>query len=313
MSAVPQPLVAVDGVVKDYGALRAVDRVSFTLDAGKVVAVLGPNGSGKTSLFRMLVGFNRPDHGAIRYVAADGRTHDVAPPAELGYMPEERGLYPDAKVADVIAYFGQLRGAAEEAAHVRATVLLKELDIAQHAGKRVKELSKGNQQKVQLATCLVNDPRLVVLDEPFSGLDPLNQESLLDYLGEVARRGTGIVLSAHHLQLVERLADSALILSRGAVVAEHHGRSPQRASQRIAIELADGEGSRDAGLALERAGAAKTGERTYEFTGDIDAQAAETIAALVRSRALAALRTGEPSLRDTFFSALDGVRKESVQ
>lgn len=312
MNAV-QPLLAVDGVVKDYGTLRAVDRVSFALEPGKVVAVLGPNGSGKTSLFRMLVGFNRPDHGSIRYVAADGRVRDVAPPADLGYMPEERGLYPDAKVADVIAYFGQLRGVAEEAAHVRAVVLLKELDIPQHAGKRVKELSKGNQQKVQLAACLVNDPRLLVLDEPFSGLDPLNQESLLDYLAQVAGRGVGIVLSAHHLQLVERLADSALILSRGAVVAEHRGRSPQRASQRVAVELADVDGAVEAGLALERAGATKTGAHTYEFNGEIGTEAAETIAALLRSRVLASLRAGEPSLRDAFFSALDGARKEALQ
>ena len=305
------PLLDVAGVVKDYAQLRAVDRVTFRLAPGQVVAILGPNGAGKSSLFRMLVGFMRPDQGHIRYLARDGRTHDSVLAAELGFMPEERGLYQDVKVQDVLAYFGQLRGLAEEPAHVQVTKILKELQIPQHAGKRVKELSKGNQQKVQLAACLVGDPRVLVLDEPFSGLDPINQESLLEYLGELAARGIGILLSAHHLQLVERVADHALILNRGAVVAEHHGRA-KPLTQRVRVALADTPDFADAVAALVDAGGVAAGERIVEWDGDLPAAAAATVAALLRARAIASVTTGSPSLSETFFSALDGERQEAV-
>ncbi len=207
-------LLSVSEIHKQYATTHAVNAVSFTVEAGEIFALLGPNGAGKTSTVRMLIGLTNPDRGNIVYQALSGDQNHIQA-AELGYLPEERGLYQDQKILDVLIYFAQLRGVTRTAARTAALQWLERFSLADRAKEKVSALSKGNQQKIQLIAALQHQPRIVVLDEPFSGLDPINQEMVLDLLRDLRKQGTTILLSAHQMALVERLADRILLMNRG--------------------------------------------------------------------------------------------------
>jgi ABC-2 type transport system ATP-binding protein len=207
------PLLSVRHVVKRFVSTTAVNDVSFDLHSGEVFALLGPNGAGKTTLLRMLLGLMYPDAGEIRF--ADGVP---LPPSQIGYLPEDRGLYQDVPVLRTLIYFGRLRGMTRTDAQQSAERWLERLDLHDRRGELLKALSKGNQQKVQFISAVLHAPRLAVLDEPFSGLDPLNQDLFLTLFRELRAAGTTILLSAHQMQLVERSADRLLVMNRGRVV-----------------------------------------------------------------------------------------------
>jgi ABC-2 type transport system ATP-binding protein len=210
------PAVVAETLVKDFGRVRAVDGLGFAVERGTIFALLGANGAGKTTTLRMLLGLVRPDSGSLRLdLHGDGRP---ASPPDVGYLPEERGLFREAPVGRTIAYFGVLRGLPRPRAEAEAAAWLARLGLEQRAHEKPDALSKGNQQKVQLAAALVHRPRLAVLDEPFSGLDPVNQELLLEILRELRDAGTTVLLSAHQMQLVERIADRLLIVESGREV-----------------------------------------------------------------------------------------------
>jgi len=197
--------------------VRAVAGVSLQVREGELVALLGPNGAGKTTLVRMLIGLTRPDRGHVRYTV-DGVAAPALPPAMLGYLPEDRGLYQDVPVLRTLAYFGRLRGMGRAEAERAARDWLERFDLADRAREPLKALSKGNQQKVQFASAVLHRPRFAILDEPFSGLDPLNQDLFVRVIAELRDGGTTVLLSAHQMQLVERLADRLVLLSRGREV-----------------------------------------------------------------------------------------------
>jgi len=210
--------LSVDQISKKYKTTQAVDRLSFQVQRGKIFAFLGPNGAGKSTSVRMLLGLIRPDSGSIRF-------HDLAdgqrPAANsMGYLPEERGLYLDRSVLDNLIYLGRLRGMAKPAARDKACDWLKRFDLLERRDEKVSALSKGNQQKVQLIAAILHDPEVAILDEPFSGLDPINQEKMLEILRELKANGTTILLSAHQMALVERLADDLLLMSHGRSVLQ---------------------------------------------------------------------------------------------
>jgi ABC-2 type transport system ATP-binding protein len=210
-------LLTVEKVLKQYGSVRAVDDVSLDVRDGEIVALLGPNGAGKTTLIRMLVGLTRPDTGRVRY-HMDGAKRPALAAPQLGYLPEERGLYQDVPTARTLAYFGRLRGMSVTDASRAAAEWLERFSLADRANEPLKTLSKGNQQKVQFASAVLHRPRFAILDEPFSGLDPLNQDLFVRTIGELRDGGTTVLLSAHQMQLVERLADRVILLSRGREV-----------------------------------------------------------------------------------------------
>jgi len=213
------PLLVVEDVHKEYGAVRAVAGVSIDVRDGEIVALLGPNGAGKTTLIRMLVGLTRPDRGKVAYyIDAEGRERSSLPAPALGYLPEERGLYQDVSAARTLAYFGRLRGLSRVDAVRAASEWLERLSLADRGNEPLKALSKGNQQKVQFASAVLHRPRFAILDEPFSGLDPLNQDLFVRTIRELRETGTTVLLSAHQMQLVERLADRVILLSRGREV-----------------------------------------------------------------------------------------------
>jgi ABC-2 type transport system ATP-binding protein len=213
------PLLNVEHVVKRYATVTAVDGVSLAVHPGERFALLGPNGAGKSSLIRMILGLTRPDAGRIT-LALDGSiaTPGHANATKIGYLPEERGLYQDVPLLRTLTYFATLRGMSPKDGEAAARHWLERLSLADRASEPVKALSKGNQQKVQLASALLHKPTLAILDEPFSGLDPLNQEFLLGVIRDLSSEGTTVLFSAHQMQLVERLADRIAIMQHGKVV-----------------------------------------------------------------------------------------------
>lgn len=211
-------MLELNGLTRRYGALLALDDLSFSVQAGQVLGFVGPNGAGKTTAMRIVLGLLEPDAGTVRF---DGRPVDAALRRRIGYMPEERGLYPKMRVRDQLVYLGRLHGLPPVQAAGDADGLLDRLGLADRAGARVEELSLGNQQRVQLAAALLGDPVLLVLDEPFSGLDPVGVDVLAGVLAERAAQGTPIVFSSHQLDLVERLCDAVAIVNAGRLVA--HG------------------------------------------------------------------------------------------
>jgi ABC-2 type transport system ATP-binding protein len=204
-----------ESVIKRFGGFTAIDRLSFDVPEGGVFGFLGANGAGKTTSLRMALDILRPTSGRIEVLGrAPGR--DQAP--LIGFLPEERGLYRQMSVLGVIAYFGRLKGLSAREARRAAARLIEQLDLVEWARRPVGRLSKGMSQKVQVATALVNAPRLLLLDEPFSGLDPVNQSLLEDLVREASRAGATVVFSTHVMQHAERLCDQLLLISKGRPV-----------------------------------------------------------------------------------------------
>jgi ABC-2 type transport system ATP-binding protein len=204
------PALSIDRVTKRFATVTAVDDVTFSVGRGELLALLGPNGAGKSTLLRMIVGIFRPDAGeVVRHLTG-----------ALGYLPEDRGLHQDVPVLRVLTYFGVLHGMSRRDATDAATRWLERLDLGARANETVKSLSKGNQQKVQFVAAVLHRPPLVLLDEPFSGLDPVNQDVFVRCIGELRADGSTVLFSAHQMPLVERLADRLILVRRGRVALE---------------------------------------------------------------------------------------------
>jgi ABC-2 type transport system ATP-binding protein len=205
-----------DGLHKSFGDNRVLEGVHFAVQPGSMFGFCGSNGAGKTTTMRIAMGLVRADAGEVRW---HGRPLDEETRRRVGYMPEERGLYPKMKVGEQVAYFARLHGMNRAAATRAAQEWVERLGLGERRGDPVEKLSLGNQQRVQLAAALVSRPEVLILDEPFSGLDPVGVDSLAEALLERGRAGVPVVFSSHQLDLVERLCDSVGILARGHMVA----------------------------------------------------------------------------------------------
>ena len=203
-------------LTRRFGDLIAVDAVSIDVPGGQLTGFVGANGAGKTTTMRMMMGVLGITSGEVRF---DGRPVTAADRRRFGYMPEERGLYPKQPVLDQLVYLGQLSGMTAAAARSSALDLLDRFGLADRVREKVEKLSLGNQQRVQVIAAVMTDPIALVLDEPFSGLDPLAVEAMAGLLREQTRRGVPVLFSSHQLDLVERLCDRLVIMSRGRVVA----------------------------------------------------------------------------------------------
>ena len=208
-------MLRVDNLSKRYGNVLALDRATFVARPGRIVGFLGPNGAGKTTTMRCIFGLATPDSGQVTW-----NNDDIDPATRLrfGYMPEERGLYPKMRIAEQLSYFGRLSGLSASAANRAAASWLERLGLADRALSKLEELSHGNQQRVQLAAALVHEPELAVLDEPFSGLDPLGVEAMAILLKDLAANGVAILFSSHQLDLVEGICEDVVIINDGRVV-----------------------------------------------------------------------------------------------
>jgi len=207
----------VTSISKDYGNIAAVSQVSFQINSGDIFALLGPNGAGKSSIIRMLVGMTRPDSGSIM-VSYQDEHYDHVPRRLLGYLPEDRGLYPDKSIEKNLLYLAQLHGLSKQKALQEMAHWLDVFELTDRRQEDLKQLSKGNQQKVQLIAAVLHQPALVILDEPFSGLDPINQEKVVGFLKALKARGMTVILSAHQMAMVEKLADHMLLMAQGKAI-----------------------------------------------------------------------------------------------
>jgi ABC-2 type transport system ATP-binding protein len=203
-------------LARTYGDVVALDGVTFSVPAGQMFGFVGPNGAGKTTAMRIVLGVLEPDRGQVLW---RGAPVDFEKRSRFGYMPEERGLYPKMRVRDQLVYFARLHGLDESEATRSADRWIEQLGLVERAGDRVEQLSLGNQQRVQLAAALVHDPELLVLDEPFSGLDPVGVDVLSGVLADYASTGVPVVFSSHQLELVERLCEAVAIIKDGRLVA----------------------------------------------------------------------------------------------
>ncbi len=208
-------MLEVQNVTKRYDGRAVVNRVSFSVQPGEIFALLGPNGAGKTTLIRMITDIIRPDRGTIR---VNGAPNAGPRRPNIAYLPEERGLYKRARVVDAIALYGELKGMSAAAARAAALALLRRVELEEWALKQVQALSKGMQQKVQFCTALIGGPQIIILDEPFTGLDPVNTQLLEEMLDERRRQGTTVLLSTHQISKVEELCDRALMINHGHMV-----------------------------------------------------------------------------------------------
>jgi ABC-2 type transport system ATP-binding protein len=208
-------VVAFDGVTKSYGNTPALQDVSFDVPAGEIFGLLGPNGAGKSSLIRILMDIIRPDSGEVRVFGHPRTREDLD---RLGYLPEERGLYTKLSVIDVMTYFGALKGLSRAEAHRRALQWLEKVELPQVASWKIERLSKGMSQKVQIAATLLSDPEVCVMDEPTTGLDPVNVRLVQDLLIERRRNGRTTILSTHQMNQVEALCDRVALLHRGRLM-----------------------------------------------------------------------------------------------
>ncbi len=208
-------MLAVHDLHKSFGDIHALSGCSFEIARGHMLGFLGPNGAGKTTAMRSVFRLIRPDSGEITWDDSPIGPDDLL---RFGYMPEQRGLYPKMKSGDQLAYFGRLHGMSKKDARHSAESWLERFGLSDRIGDPVEALSHGNQQRVQLAAALVHDPELLVLDEPFSGLDPIAVETMSDVLREQAQAGKAVVFSSHQLDLVEDLCEDVAIVNEGAVV-----------------------------------------------------------------------------------------------
>ncbi len=211
-----QSLVVAHGIGKSFGSVRAVDNISFEVQPQQIFSLLGPNGAGKSTLVRMLIGMLPPDEG--KFLWRDGKRDVALDRTKIGYLPEDRGLYKDQPVAATLEYFAALHGLNRSDARRVAQTWIERLELTPYTKSKLETLSKGNQQKVQIATAVLHRPSLVVLDEPFSGLDPINQELMVNLIREIRSEGATVLLSAHQLHLIERLADHVMIIAKGREV-----------------------------------------------------------------------------------------------
>ena len=208
-------MLKVTNLRKDFTTIRAVDGVSFEVQRGQIFGLIGRNGAGKTTTIRMVLNILQPDLGEISY---DGKKFSESVRNIVGYLPEERGLYKKSKLMDTILYFSELRGMESHAAREEANHWLKRFELVEYRDKKVEELSKGNQQKVQFITAIIHDPQLVILDEPFSGLDPVNQILFKDIFLELKQKNKAIIFSTHQMDQAEKLSDDICLINHGRVV-----------------------------------------------------------------------------------------------
>lgn len=214
--------VEMDHIQKTFGPVKAVNDVSLSVAQGEYFGLLGPNGAGKTTTIRILLDVFKPDQGTVSIL---GGPMSEEKKNRIGYMPEERGLYQDQPLEQVLVYLASLKGMSTPDIHQRLNQYLERFDLAQYRRKKVKELSKGMQQKAQIIVTLLHHPELLIIDEPFSGLDPVNAQMVKDLLHELHNQGTTIIMSSHQMNQVEELCDRILLINHGTDVL--HGTLPE--------------------------------------------------------------------------------------
>lgn len=293
--------LTVDHVVKNFGEKKVLQEISLEAESGRALGLLGRNGAGKTTTIRIIMGVFPADSGQV---LLDGRPIGRSR-VKIGYLPEERGLYPKKVIGEQLIYFGELRGMRTAEARRQSKAMLERLGMGEYLNKKLETLSKGNQQKIQLAATLINDPDIVILDEPFSGLDPVNAMLLKDVVREQIAKGKIVFFSSHQMNYIEEFCDEIAILNQGKIVLAGNLREIKRSNGREQILINAPELERVARFVRESCGSLT---RETERQGDallVTLRAAEQKSALLRALTEAGLELDgfsvyEPSLNDIF-------------
>jgi ABC-2 type transport system ATP-binding protein len=299
------PVVELAGVTKAYENKVAVNNLSLSIDAGQMFGLLGPNGAGKTSSIRMIMGITIPDSGTV--VLFD-KPFERKSLERVGYLPEERGLYKKMKVIDQLIFFGQLHGLKAEEARKRSIAWAERMEIAESLQKKTDELSKGMQQKIQFISCLLHEPGLIVMDEPFSGLDPVNAVLVERTLLELKAQGKAILFSTHRMDQVEKLCEAICLINNGQAVLEGKVREIKSRYERNHV-IVEFEGSSDF-LKSEEIAESKnySGHSEIKLKPHGDAQKllheASSVATIYRFELV------EPSLEEIFIQTVGGNANE---
>ena len=290
-------------IVKRFGDFTAVDGVSLTVPTGSIYGFLGPNGAGKTTTIRMIMNILRPDEGSIQIL---GGPSGEGVKLRVGYLPEERGVYKKMKVLDLVAYFGTLKGLSRGEAASRGKRHLEDMGLGDWIGRNCQDLSKGMQQKVQFISTIVHEPELLILDEPFSGLDPVNTEALKDKILELKAAGTTVLFSTHIMDQAEKLCDSVVLINSGKKVLDgtlDEVRRSAVAEETVLIEFEGSFVSLD-GLPMV--------ERVSEFGRSLEVfikpghEPEELLELLVGKVKLRRFEVRRPSLHEIFLRAMGG-------
>ena len=210
-------MIQINNLTKQFKKIRAVDQISFQVKKGDVYGFLGPNGAGKTTTIRMIMGIIKPDNGSIKF---NGKEINTVERRTLGYLPEDRGLYQKQTLKEILIYFGLLKGLEKKEAIAKCNFWLERFNLGNQKTRKVEELSKGNQQKIQFILALLHNPQFIILDEPFTGLDPVNQILLKDIIKEQKDEGKTIIFSTHQMDQVERLCNNLCLINKGRLVLE---------------------------------------------------------------------------------------------
>jgi ABC-2 type transport system ATP-binding protein len=302
-----EPVLEFDELHKSFGDNHVLDGVGFTVEPGSMFGFCGSNGAGKTTTMRIAMGLVRADAGEVRW---RGRALDQGSRRRVGYMPEERGLYPKMKVGEQVTYFARLHGLDAAAASRASGEWVERLGLGERRGDPVEKLSLGNQQRVQLAAALVSRPEVLILDEPFSGLDPVGVDSLAEALLDQCRAGVPVVFSSHQLDLVERLCDSVGILARGRMVATGTVDELRRreAGRLLRVVVPDAGAHWAAGLPGVRVVSEQAGDTLLELTDGTDDQS--VLAAALRTGRVSHFAWRQPTLVELFRGAVAGTPAE---
>jgi ABC-2 type transport system ATP-binding protein len=293
-------IVALHHIRKVYDTKVAVEGLSLTIEPGTMFGLLGPNGSGKSSSIRMMIGITRPDSGTIQLF---GKPFERGALHRIGYLPEERGLYKKMKVLDQLVFLGQLHGLSAAQANQRAHAWCERLQISEAIGKKTEELSKGMQQKIQFIAALLHEPELIIMDEPFSGLDPVNAALLMDTLLDQRSQGRAILFSTHRMDQVEKFCDEIALLHKGKLVLEGNMREikSRYPANRIHVHFT-GDAGFLANAAIARA--QNLGERAEIMLADgADAQAVLNDA-IARGTRITRFEVMEPTLEEIFIETV---------
>lgn len=289
-------------VSKQYGDKTAVDSISLQVEQGEIYGLLGANGAGKTTTMRMVLGLIYPDAGSIRY---NGKPYGNELTRMLGYLPEERGLYPKIKVSEQLLYLAQLKGVSRKQADANLKRWLEQFGVPDYYGKRVEELSKGNQQKIQFIAAVIHEPELVILDEAFSGLDPVNVELLKGTVKELRDKGTSILFSTHRMEHVEELCRNITILHKSKTVMKGNIREIKNRFPKERVLL--GTSGEVAGLeSIPGVTAVNRHENGYEIRVNRPEAAREIITLALGQTDVHHFEVKEPTLNEIFIKTVGG-------
>lgn len=301
--------LSVKQIRKQYAEVLAVDDLSFEVKSGEILALLGPNGAGKSSTIRMLIGLTYPDTGVISFTNIEGQKIAKLVSGDFGYLPEERGLYQESNIQDTLVYMGQLKGMTKADALEQAKIWLTSFDLAERQKDQLKTLSKGNQQKVQLISAIIHRPKIVFLDEPFSGLDPVNQEKVISFLQLLRQQGTTIILSAHQMSLVEKLADRFLLMNKGKATLYGSIKDIRQAAQlgtNLTVTFSDPLSSGSFLLTEKIMQVVSLDSHTIQFNLAPSCHVPQFLQSMLAEHQIESLQTEQPSLHDIYINSVKG-------